>query len=107
MCAKWLLWETILDRLAQDLDDMALALGQLIPKQDAMMRQRDLPRHGQLAADHAPAEMVWCGARNEWVVTNAVWSPVRPATRWMRVVSSASARLITGRMVARRRASND
>jgi hypothetical protein len=37
------------------------------------------------------------------VVTTAVRPPMRPATRWMRVVSSASARRIAGRMVVRRR----
>jgi hypothetical protein len=49
--------------------------------------------------------MTWCGARNGRVVTTAVRPPVRPATRWMRVVSRAAARLMAGRMVARRRAS--
>jgi hypothetical protein len=34
-------------------------------------------------------------------------APVRPATRWRRVVSSASARVIAGRMVVSRRASTD
>jgi hypothetical protein len=37
--------------------------------------------------------------------TPAVRAPVRPATRWMRVVSMASARVIAGRMVVSRRAS--
>jgi hypothetical protein len=32
-------------------------------------------------------EIVWWGARYGLVVTTAVRSPVRPATRWMRVVS--------------------
>ena len=41
------------------------------------------------------------------VVTNAVRSPVRPATRWMRVVSMALAKVIAGRVVVRRRASID
>jgi hypothetical protein len=39
------------------------------------------------------------------VVTNALHSAVRPATRWMRVVSRASARVMSGRMVVNRRAS--
>ena len=43
-------YDTLLERLAQGLEDMALELGQPIQEQDAMMRQRDLPRHGQLAA---------------------------------------------------------
>jgi hypothetical protein len=53
------------------------------------------------------SEMVWWGARHGRVVTNAVRSPVRPATRWIRVVSMASARVIAGRMVVSRRASMD
>ncbi len=51
--------------------------------------------------------MVWWGARNGRVVTNAVRLPVRPATLWMRMVSMASAKVITGRMVVSRRASID
>ena len=43
--------------------------------------------------------------RSGRLVTNAVRSPVRPATLWMRVVSMASARVIAGRMVVSRRAS--
>jgi hypothetical protein len=41
------------------------------------------------------------------VVTHAVRSPVRPATRWIRVVSMASTRVIAGRRVVSRRASMD
>jgi hypothetical protein len=37
-------------------------------------------------------------------VTNAVRVPVQLATRWMRVVSSASGRVIAGGMVVSRRA---
>jgi hypothetical protein len=53
------------------------------------------------------SERVWWGARHGRVVTNAVRAPVRPATRGMRVVSRASARVIAGRMVVSRRASLD
>jgi hypothetical protein len=35
-----------------------------------------------------------CGARSGQVITTAVRSPVRPATRWMRVVSMALARVM-------------
>jgi hypothetical protein len=41
------------------------------------------------------------GVRNGQVVTTAVQSPVRPATRWILVVSMASARVIAGRMVVK------
>jgi hypothetical protein len=47
------------------------------------------------------------GARHGRIVTHAVRSPARPATRWMRVVSLASSRVIAGRMVVSRRASMD
>ena len=40
-------------------------------------------------------------------VTNAVRAPVRPATRWRRVVATASASGIAGKMVVSRRASID
>jgi NitT/TauT family transport system substrate-binding protein len=42
------------------------------------------------------------GARHDRVVTNAVRSPVRRAAHWMRVVSMASARVISGRRVGSR-----
>ena len=45
------------------------------------------------------SELVCWGARNGRVVTHAVRSPVRSATRWIRVVSMASARVIARTMV--------
>jgi hypothetical protein len=73
-----------------------------------MVRQRPLTGHRHLAPPISPtSEIVWCGARQGRVVTHARRSPVRPATRWMRVVSRASGRVITGRIVVRRRASLD
>jgi hypothetical protein len=41
------------------------------------------------------------------VVTKAVRPSVQPATMWVRVISKASARLIAGNMVVRRRARID
>jgi hypothetical protein len=41
------------------------------------------------------------------VTMKAVRAPVRPATPWMRVVSSASARRIAGKIMVSRRASID
>jgi hypothetical protein len=73
-----------------------------------MVGQGPLPGRGLWPAPITPtSEMVWWGARNGRVVMTAVGPPVRPATLWMRVVSSASARRIAGRIVARRRASMD
>jgi hypothetical protein len=51
------------------------------------------------------SERVWWGARNGRVVTKAVRSPVRPAPRWIRVISRASARVMAGKSVVSRRAS--
>jgi hypothetical protein len=50
MLARLSAEDTILQRLSPDLEDMAPALGQLIQEQDTVVRQRHLPRHGQLAA---------------------------------------------------------
>jgi hypothetical protein len=51
------------------------------------------------------SEVVWCGARREHPVTAAAHALVRPAMRWMHVVSSASASGIAGMRVVSRRAS--
>jgi hypothetical protein len=70
--------------------------------------QGHLPRRGELAAaDHADIGDGVMGARKGRVVTTAVRPPVRATTRWIRVLSRASARLIAGGMVVRRRASID
>ena len=64
------------------LQDMAAELGAFIQKEHAMVGQRHLARHGHVApADQSRIRaMVWGGARNRRVVTNAVRPPVRPAT---------------------------
>jgi hypothetical protein len=47
-------YETLLERLPQDLEPMACERRELIEEEDAMRRQRHLPRHGDLApTDHA------------------------------------------------------
>src|SRR5205809_8121226 len=51
------------------------------------------------------SEIVWCGARNGRRATSDSPSGSTPATEWIFVVSSASSRLIFGRMVGSRRAS--
>ena len=101
-----MLYEILLQRLAQDLQNMA-ALGQFIQEERAVVGQRHLAGHPHVAPRSPASEMVWWGARNGRLVTNAVRSPVRPATLWIRVVSMASARVIAGRMVVSRRASID
>jgi hypothetical protein len=74
--------DTLLKRLAQDLQDVAAELRQLIQKEHPMVRQRDLARHRHLSATDQPGVRDGVvGARNGRVVTKAVRSPVRPATR--------------------------
>src|SRR5712691_10499748 len=50
------------------------------------------------------SEIVWCGARNGRRATSDSPSGKTPATEWILVVSSASSRLILGRIVGSRRA---
>jgi hypothetical protein len=106
-CGRLYACDTLLERLPQDLEDMASALGPFIQEEHPMVRPRHVARHRHLPPPISPAsEIVWWGARHGRVVTRAVRAPVRPATRWMRVVSKASARLIAGRGVVRQRASS-
>jgi hypothetical protein len=99
---------TILERLAQDLQDMGAALREFIQEEHAVMGPRHLARHRHVAPTDPPhVRNGVMGARKGRVVTNVVRSSVRPATRWIRVVSMASARVIAGRMVMSRRASID
>jgi hypothetical protein len=100
--------DALLERLRLHLEDMAPELRALIEKEDAIMRQGDLPGRGRRPPRIKPtSEMVWCGARNGRIVTTAVRPPVRLATRWLRVVSSASARVMAGSIVAKRCAEID
>jgi hypothetical protein len=82
MCGRLYWCDALLERLAQDLQDVATELWQLIEKQHAMVRQRHLTRQGHLAApDQADVRDGVVRARKGRVVTKAVRSPVRPATR--------------------------
>jgi hypothetical protein len=47
-------YETLLERLAQDLQDMAAELGELIQEEHAMMGQRHLARHQHVAPTDQP-----------------------------------------------------
>jgi hypothetical protein len=70
--------------------------------------QRHLPWHRHLpAADQAGIRDGMVRRAHGRVVTRAVRAPVRPATRWRRVVSMASARVSAGKMVVNRGASLD
>ncbi len=47
-------WDTILQRLAQDLEDMPPALRQFIEEEHAVVRQRHLARRGDVPAADQP-----------------------------------------------------
>src|SRR5262245_16711950 len=100
--------DTLLERLASDLERMTAALGEFIPPQDAVVGPRHVARHRHVAAaDPSHVRHGVMGGRNGRVVTRAVRSPARQATSWMHVVSRASAKVMAGSMVVRRLASND
>jgi hypothetical protein len=107
-CGRLYSCDTLLKWLPQHVQDVAAEVWSCIQQEHPMVRQRDFARPWHLAAPDQPhiGDGV-VGARNGRVVTKAVRSPVRPATRWMRVVSRASGRVISGRMVVSRRASID
>jgi hypothetical protein len=94
-------------RLAQDLQDMAAELGPFIQEEHAIVGQRDLAGHRDVAAADQPRIREGMVGR----ATRADRDPRRTgpgaATRGRRVVAIASARVITGRMVVSRRASID
>jgi len=68
-------YDTILERLPPHRQHVACALGPLVEEENAVMRPRHLPRHGQLPAA-VPAGV---GDRVGRGATGAVWRPVRPA----------------------------
>jgi hypothetical protein len=83
---------------------MAAALGHLIQAECAVMDQRHLPRRRQLAAAEQPhSRDRLVRARDGRAVTNAVRAPVRAAVRGMHVVLRASASVMAGSMLVRRR----
>jgi len=101
-------YDTLLERLAQDLQDMAAALGQFIQAAHAVVGQRYLARRRHVAPADQPhiGDGVMGGATRPGR-DQRLRSPVMPATRGIRVVSMASARGIAGRIVVSRRASMD
>jgi hypothetical protein len=73
-----------------------------------MVRQRHLTRPRHLPSTDQPhIHNCVVGARHGRIMTTAVRAPVRPATRWIQVVSRASGRVIPGGMVVSRHASLD
>jgi hypothetical protein len=88
-------YEAILARLAQGFEDVSAELRGFVPEAHALGRPRPLARQQYLAdAEHAHiGDRMRRGAEG-WGVTRATRASVRPATRWMRGVSRASARVI-------------
>ena len=79
--ARLYVYETLLERLPQALQDMTAALGPFIQEAHAVMGRRHVARHRHLtAADQPRIREGVVGARHGRVVTKAVRSPVRPAT---------------------------
>jgi hypothetical protein len=96
------------ERLAQDIEDMALELRQLIQEQDAMVRQRDLPRHGPLAAtDQAHIGDGVVGSPERAHGDDGGAPPGEAGDAMDAGGLQRVARRIAGRMGARRRASID
>jgi hypothetical protein len=96
-------------RPAPDFQHMASELRPCTQRAHARVRPRRLARHRDLAAPDQPhirGGLVG-GARRGRMKTKAVRPPVRPATECMWVVSSASARVMGGKMLVSRRASTD
>jgi hypothetical protein len=53
-CGRLYVYETLLQRLAQDFEDMAAEFRPFISKEHAVVRQRHLTRHRHLAAPDQP-----------------------------------------------------
>ena len=107
-CGRLYLCDTFLERRAQDLEHLTAELRPFIQEEDAVVGQRHVARHRHVTpTDQPDVREGMLGGRHGRVVTTAVRSPVRPATRWMRVVSRASARVMAGKIVVSRRASID
>jgi hypothetical protein len=89
-------YAAVLEGLAEHLKDMAAALRQFIQEGHPVVRQRHFARRQHLAAADQPH-----------IRDGMMWGATGPATRRRRVGSIASASVISGRIVVRRRASID
>jgi hypothetical protein len=54
MCGRLSRYDALLERLAQDFEDMAAELGQFIQEEDAIMGQRHFTRHRHMAPTDQP-----------------------------------------------------
>ena len=99
--------DAVLQRLSQRLEHGARELRQLVEEQHAAMRQRHLtrPRARPSAHDRRRGCAVMRRPKRRHRTRARVPGGSRPATEWIRVTSSASARVSAGRIPGKRRAS--
>jgi hypothetical protein len=100
--------DTLLKRLAQDLEDVAAARRPCIQEEHAMVGQRHLARHRLIAPTDQThiREGVMGGAKRPGRDQRGAVAG-EAGNVWIHVVSMVSARVIAGRMVVRRRTSLD
>jgi hypothetical protein len=99
-------YDTLLERLAQDFQDVAAALRHLVEKHNPVGRQRHLAWHRHRPPTAQPDVrngVVRSATRVGGDEGGAVASEI--GARWMHIVSMASARVMVGRMVVSRWAS--
>ena len=76
-CGRLYSCETILQRLAQDLEDMPPELRQFIQEEHAVVCQRHLARYGDLAPPRSARHRRWCGVGRDM----GAWGRPRSARR--------------------------
>ena len=82
---------TVLQRLPESLQRREPVLRELVEEEHAEVGEADLAGRGVPPPPTRPGEeMVWCGARKGRRVTSGTPGGSRPATLWMRVISTAS-----------------
>jgi hypothetical protein len=65
----------------------------------ACVRPRHRSPHQHRPLAHAPPDSIMWYELRPSTRRHTAWKPVRPATAWIRLVSGASARMISGHMV--------
>ena len=95
--ARLYVYDAVLNRLTQDLEHMTTKLRPFIQEEDAVVGQRHVARQRHLAPTDQPdiRDGVMGGAKRAGR-EHPVAAPMRRATGLMRMVSTASARVITG-----------
>jgi hypothetical protein len=99
------LYDAVLEGLAQDFQDVAAKLRELIEKQDTMVPQRHLARCGDVPADQPRIEDRLRRGATQGPGDDRGAGAGAAKTRWIRVVSRAFARHIAGDVGVKRGAS--